>query len=379
MKVRSFVLPGAAFVALAVVATGCGGGSSSPSTGSTASSGASVAEAKAYLEPLLKNPTGIGYDKPVSKAVPKGLNVVALENTVPITKRVNDEREKAAKLLGWNFSRVPVGNKAEDPGKAMDQALAKSPKPDVIFEAGYGTSQLSQQLAKAKSMGVKVVAECITDPASGALIGVRCDKTSADQQAKASAAYIVANGTGSDHVQLFGTSTFPILGAYNDSFIKYMKQWCPGCEVKNNEFQLTDIGTKLPGAVVSAVQRDPKSNWVIFGFGDAMVGVQPALEAAGLASKVKIGGEIPGPDQYKQLRAGKQAFWTQNISPFMGFIETDVAVRSIVGDDLTTVTGADLPNQVLTSANIGTAVFDGDFWLGFGDYVNAFKKQWLLS
>jgi ribose transport system substrate-binding protein len=338
-----------------------------------------VTEAKAYLLPLLANPTGIGYDKPVSKAVPKGLHAVALENTVPITKRVNDEREKAAKLLGWTFSRVPVGNKAEDPGKAMDQALAMKPKPDVIFEAGYGTAQLSAQLSKAKSMGVKVVAECITDPPVDALVGVRCDKASADQQAKASAAFIVANGNGKDHVQLFGTSTFPILGAYNESFIKYMKQWCPNCVVKNNEFQLTDIGTKLPGNVVSAVQRDPASNWVIFGFGDAMVGVQPALVSAGLDSKVKIGGEIPGPDQYKQLRDGKQAFWTQNISPFMGFIETDVAVRSLVGDDLTTVTGADLPNQVLTPQNIGTAVFDGDFWVGFADYVNSFKKQWLLT
>lgn len=338
-----------------------------------------MAEAKAFLDPLLANPTGIGYDQPISKAAPKNLHVVALENTVPITKRVNDERAKAAALLGWTFSRVPVGNNAEDPGKAMDQALAMKPKPDVIFEAGYGAQQLSQQLAKAQSLGVKVVAECITDPASGALIGVRCDVASADQQAKASAAYIVANGNGKDHVQLFGTSTFPILGAYNTSFIKYMKQWCSACVVKDNEFQLTDIGTKLPGQVVSAVQRDPKSNWVIFGFGDAMVGVQPALVSAGLDSKVKIGGEIPGPDQYKQLRAGKQAFWTQNISPFMGFIETDVAVRALVGDPLTPVTGATLPNQVLTPQNIGTAVFDGTFWLGFADYVNAFKKQWLLT
>ena len=45
--------------------------------------------------------------------------------------------------------------------------------------------------------------------------------------------------------------------------------------------QGTDIGTKTPGSVVSAVQADPKSKWLIFDLGDLATGVDAAIKAAG--------------------------------------------------------------------------------------------------
>jgi ribose transport system substrate-binding protein len=181
-------------------------------------------------------------------------------------------------------------------------------------------------------------------------------------------------------IQLLSSTSFPIDDYYGKSLATQLKPWCPRCQVKTVSFQLADLGTKLPGMVVSAIQRDPDTTYVVSSFGDAMTGVEPALAAAGLSSKVKIGGYLPGVDQYQGLRDKKEVFWAQDQAPIAGWREMDIAVRAAVGDPTSTVTDTAPVSQLLTSDNIGGASFDGaGFWLGVSTFADTYKKLWLLS
>jgi ribose transport system substrate-binding protein len=349
------------------------GGSSTSSAG-----GSGNAEASAFLQKAEATPTGIGYSTPISKKAPTNIKVVVLEANVPIAHRIDQERAAAAKALGWSYSSILVGNGPEDAAKAMSQALDQ--KPNFIFEAGYNMSAYGDQIARAQSMGVKIIAQCITDDPSGPLIAVDCDKTSTDLMAKASAAYIASHGTGHDDIQLMDTSSFPIDAYYNKQLTAHLKAWCSGCKVSTIEFQLSDLGTKLPGMVVSAIQRDPKTDYLVAPFGDAMTGVEPALQAAGVSGSLKIGGYLPGVAQYKALRDKTNAFWVMDQTPIAGWREMDIAVRAAVGDPITTVTDSAPVSQLFTPDNISTAVFDQQgFWLGTHNFADDYKKLWLLN
>ncbi|UFS58327.1 sugar ABC transporter substrate-binding protein [Subtercola endophyticus] len=373
------------FVSAAVIAvmavSGCSSGDdTTANAGSSAATGGNpnAAAAAAYVAQVEASPTGIGYNSPITGTAPTGINAAILENSTAVNQRTDQELEHALKDLGWNYTVVPIGNGAEDPATAFDQAL--DAKPDIVFYSGYSSAQFSAQLARAGQMGVKAVASCINDPATSVLIGVVCDPASRDLSAKATASYIAAHGTGSDHVQLYVSSTFPIDQAYGESFQKWMTQLCPGCEVTSNSFQISDIGTKLPGDVVSAVQRDPKTNYVIFCFGDAMTGVVPALDAVGLTSQVTLGGGIPGTEQYARLKAGDSDFWFQDNTPWISYRFADIAVRNLLGEDTGVVTNAPLVSQLLTKDNINTAVFSSDgYWLGYNGYNADYLKQWGLK
>jgi len=335
-------------------------------------------EAEAYLSKALTAPTGIGYTTPITKKAPTGIKVAVLEANVPIAHRIDQERAAAAKALGWSYSKILIGTGAEDARNAMSQALDQ--KPNFIFEAGYNLSAFGDQITRAQRLGVKIIAQCITDQPKGPLIAVDCDLGSTDIMAKDTAAYIVSHGNGHDTVQLLDSTSFPINDYYAKSLTKQLKVWCPKCDVKTIDFGLADLGTKLPGMVVSALQRDPDTTYVVSAFGDAMAGVEPALSAAGLSGKVKIGGYLPGVDQYKALREKKDAFWAQDQAPVAGWREMDIAVRAAVGDPITTVTDSAPVSQLLTPDNISSASFDSQgFWLGVPNFAAAYKKLWLVG
>jgi ribose transport system substrate-binding protein len=368
-------LAAAAVIALALA--GCSSDDSSNKGSTSSGSDAGQQEAKTFVDETMANPTGIGYDSPITEAPPADATIVALEAPVAVAKKTNDYRESATELLGWNMSRIVVGPGPEDPAKALDQAL--DARPDSVFYAGYNPEIISEQLARAKSDGVPVVAESVT-VADPAVVGTVRNAASNDRLAKMSAAFVVSDSKGDANVEFFSVPSQPIVSTYYDSFKKYLAQWCPDCKVHVNNFEFTDIGSNLPGQVVSALQRNPEANYAVFGLGDAMIGVDAALQSAGLGEQVKLGGAIPSLDNYEALRNGTQAFWAADAGPTQAWRETDLMVRAMLGEDLAVVNDAPPISQLLTPDNIDAAVFDDDgYWLGYDGYVADYKKQWGLN
>lgn len=387
IKRRTSIVVGA--VVLGMVGAACGSSSGAPTAASkqnsasagssaTASASPNMAAVEATLSKYSSNPTSIGYDAPLPSAPPKGKLIVALGTPVGIAAAVNQSRAVAAQALGWTLKVIDVGTGPQDPANAFTQALGM--KPNAIVYAGYPRALFTQQLAKAKAQHVTVISESDTGPLTPPVDGIDRNAATTDTLAKISAAKVIADTRGKAHVELFGTTTFPILAAYNSSFQHWMTTWCPTCTVTVNNFQLTDIGTTLPTDVVSVLQRSPSTNYLIFGFGDAMVGVEPAMKSAGLLGKVKIGGAIPDLAQYAALRSGTDAFWVQDTPPWISWRETDMMARSFMGLSLSPPNQAPLPVQILTPQNIGSAQFNSQgYWIGYSGYAAAFKSMWHLS
>lgn len=361
---------------------GDGGAESAQTTGGSDSGGdAGLEKAQALVEKESQPPTDVGYDVPLPKKPPSGKTIAVLEVPTPIAQQVNKNRKKAHEALGWKTDIITVGPNPEDPGKAFTQALESGA--DGIWYGGYPSEAVAAQLKTAASKDVPVVGESLNDPTEKPFIAITRDKDDIDRLGNASAAKVAADSKGDAKVQLFGVSTFPTLAAYNDSFKKYLKEYCPKCSVDVNEVDFAEVGKGLPGQVVSSIQRNPDTNWVIFAFGDAAVGVEQALKSGGVADQVKIGGAIPGPAQLKALKDGSNAFWMHDVSvESMPWRETDLFARHFVGDTegLEQVDEAPMVAQMLTPENIGDAPLDQDgWWTGFPGTVEAYKTMWQIS
>jgi ribose transport system substrate-binding protein len=378
---KARILPAA--LAALVLVTACSNNNDSTTADQPAAAGTSnagVEAAKAYLATQLSNPTSIEVKQPLSKKPDPGKLVVKLVTPQPVTTVVSDGAKAAAELLGWSYKAIPVGAGPEDIQKAFKAAMELQPTPAAIEVSGYPKVTFAAQLAEAKSRGIMVISESTTDaPGTGDGIDVLLDGPSQVQLwGKDIAAAVVADSNGTAKVAVVSVSAYPILGEFVKGFKAALTEWCPACKTVDLDQQATDVGTKTPSSIVSAVQRDPAIKYAVFSFGDLTIGLNSALTSAGLNGKLKIAGETATAANLQGVKAGTELAWTGFAAPVLGWRIVDAAARKANGDDLAEASSAPLPTQVVTKDNVGSILTDaGGYYIGVQDYTSQFTKLWL--
>jgi len=362
----------AAAIASLVMLSACnrGGGSSDVEAFEVPS------EVTQLVEKSLGNPVSIGYDVPLSKPAPSGKSIVVLQVPVDVAKVEAEAMQKAAAALGWDFENIVVEATPEGPAKAMDQAIDQ--KPDGIYYSGYDTAVISKQLQRAAAEGIAVFSEALGADTPDEAFGQIRGTVGVERLADIVAAWLVADSKGTANVLIVDTPAFPILHAYSERVEASVKRWCPSCKVSSLDANVTDIGTALPGQIVSELQRSPQIDYLVYSFGDLSVGVNAALSTAGLQDQVKVGGQLPGLENLKNLKSGEEAMWVPELSPLIGWRVIDAFARHFVGDDVEIAAdGSPAPTQILTHDNVDGAVFDpSGYWVGVAGYELTFKQLW---
>jgi ribose transport system substrate-binding protein len=376
----------AALVLASCSSSGTSGGTS-PTSGGTApaSSGASqsagsgssgVTAAKAYMQQFLQGPTAINITTPLSKKAPTGKTLIGLDSGLGSAKVLAQYWEQATKDLGWTYKDINSGSTSEAQQKAFESALQQ--KPDGILTSGIPISTLTSQLAEAKSKGVWVNTSASTDKPDGAMFDTSiANPAQLAEWGKMVAAYVTVQSNANADITDFSLPVFPILEAFDKAFQAAIAQWCTACKVKEIPQQGSDIGTNTPQAVVSAVQSNPKTKWLIFDLGDLATGVDAALQAAGLATGRHIGGLTADTPNLSALKTKKEDVWTAYSLPIVGYRQVDSMARKFIGDP---VVEASLPTQLITQDTVSGLESDSaGNYVGVKDYQAQFKKLWLLG
>ena len=347
---------------------------SSPATTSQGSGagGSGVAEAQAYMQQFLKAPTSINVTTPLSKKPASGKKVIGLDSGLGSAKVLAQYWKQAAGDLGWSYTDIISGSTPEDQQKAFESALQQNP--DGILTSGIPIATLKSQLAEAESKGIWVNTSASTDSPSGAMFDTSiANPAQLAEWGKMVAAFVTVNSNAKAVIQDFSLPVFPILEAFDKSFQAAIKQWCPACSVTEHPQQGTDIGTKTPGAVVSAVQANPKTNWLIFDLGDLATGVDAAIKSAGLTG-LHIGGLTADTPNLTALKNKTEDVWTAYSLPIVAYRQLDSMARKFNGDP---IVAAQLPTQLIDQENVGSLVVDSaGNYVGVKDYQAQFKALW---
>lgn len=332
-----------------------------------------VTVAKAIVAKYSKGPTSIGNLPVIGKPIPKNKYVIVMTNQTDAAITLNKYQVEAGKLLGWKMEAVQAEATVEGQRKVLQQAIAK--KPDGIAVSGLDPLAAYGDLFKlAGQKGIAIVCSaCMSKPTGGLVDTHIAGPKMLDLWGQMIAAFTVANVTGTPNVQMFGISVYPILRRFDVSYQKNLMRLSPNAKWKYNEL---DFATGVPQQVGNVYKANPGTNFVTSDLGDFFIGVPQGLFNVGATpgQKPLIGGLTAGKDAIQTLKSKTTNAWTGYSLPIVGYSVIDSFARYWTNTPFAT---ADLPTQILTQKNIGTAVLtpQGDY-LGVKDYVAQFKKVW---
>lgn len=340
-----------------------------------------VAEAKKLAAAATKVPASIGLTKMLSKKPPTGKKITFLQCSQPVCTAFMAGLEEASAVLGWTVDAIPFEQTPEGIQKGVQAAIDS--KPDGIFFTGISPAFITKQLADAKAKNIPIVdgfdaATKFSFPIISMVGGDR--DTSA--WARKTADWVIADSNGKANVVIFNISAYTTLNNATKAFQGEMKRLCPACKVTVNDSKVTDVGSKLPAATVSALQRDPDVTYVAYAFSDMTIGVSAALKAASLSGKAKLvsfGSASPGfINEIATGAAGATSAWS---IPLNSWTALDSLARWFVGDKASIQAQPPTPHMVVTGAN-AKAQYKSDTEWDFAapkNYKAAFKKLWRVG
>ena len=282
--------------------------------------------------------------EPTSPKPEAGRHVVFLECPVPTCKVFGDGIQQATDLLEWELTRLTYQFTPEGQQSAFQQAVELAP--DAIMSSGQTPSVTVQQRQAAAAAGIPffdnsavyesdpatATGKVDDDPAPPTLL-LEPASFVAFQNGTLPAAWAIAQTDGNVHSIFVNVPDIPIIVPPQVSYEAALDTACPDtCTNVVVAATVDEIGTTLPSKVVSTLQENPDTNYIVFTSGDFSLGVAAAVEAAGF-DDVKLIGATPIQANIESLNAGgRDESWAGVSNTIIGWRLVDGAVRYFNGD-----------------------------------------------
>ena len=349
----------------------------------TAAAGDSIAAERvaAFLKPVAALP----LNAPVK--VEAGKKLFYVQCSVPVCAEIATGIEAAAKAAGWEFETASHQDTPETVASAFDAAIAA--EPDVVLTSGNPREWFASQLATMKEKEIPVVAWSMPEtyePGDGVSVNLL---TNDDYYfyGVLMADYASLNSA-NKNILFVGLPTFPVLSTVQQGFEDEIAVVCPDCKVDVTEVAVTDLGTNLPGIVVSKLQANPDLDHIVYAFGGMLFGVPEAIEGAGLSDQATAISQAGGPLNFSFIAAGQhQVAEVALASELMGWRAVDAAARILAGEGpgradtpaLAVIEGhpdilsGGLPLQILEADSIADPTA---LWPGVAGFQDLFTALW---
>lgn len=387
----------AMFIAVGLAACG-GGGSSSSSSESTEATGAENAEATEEAETTSSEGEGeesegasgnaqVAEAEEIVKTAmepPKQITLPALKKppassksivfiTCPVDscKPVEQGVKEATSILGWKLKVLTSELTPEGQASSLEEAIQM--KPDgIIAVTNVPPKLLQKQLDQAEAAGIPIAAVASSEEPSGPIIQATVNAVDSAKSANLLANWVIAQAKGEPtEISVWTNEESLVTKAASDEFVKVLES-CSNCKVDEQEATELEVGTKIPGRVVSYLQQNPGTEYMFFPGGATTTGVGQAIKEAGLPP-VAIMSRDATPEiqtnianELETASVGEELIET-------GFRGADVLARNFNGEP--TEECCSLPEseeQLLTKENIEDP---SKIWQT-PEYAAAFEKIW---
>jgi ribose transport system substrate-binding protein len=356
-------------------ASGSATTSASSGGGSSASSG--VAEAKKVVAKYSQTPTKISQTTPLSKKPPSNEKFIYLvQGSVPAVVAIGVSACQAAKTLGWQCSTI---NYDPSSPSSIQQAFtsALSEHATMVGITGFAPYQFGNSVIKAydkAKIPIFVGAGGPVPTNNPYIYGTAAAPVNTEVAGERVADWFIADSGGKGSAVIVNIPSFTTLAAGQKGIQNEVKRLCSGCSTAPLAVTLQQVGAgSVPNAVISYLQAHQSTKYVLFTDGDWAAGITQALDGAGL-NDIKVGGMTPTPEQFSELKSGKQSAWAGYNFQYNGYGLIDLAARWAVGDPRTSADDV-MPTQILTKANVGNATA----FTAPTDSLAQFEKLWKVK
>ena len=335
---RLYLAVGALTLLVGVVA-GCGGGSSSSVSETT--SGSSEGEAsttaaetgnsaiEAKLAPYLEFTKKISTPGPLEK-LPEGSEIEFLECSALPCKQEGEGFKKGAALLKLKYKSLSSGFTPENFKSAVEQAVQD--KPDAVLLSAIPPSYVKPQLEELKNEGV-IVADWATETPPPGLVDVfLLSPKYWESDGEAMARYVTLNRGANSNVLFVNQSVINFPNYISKGIKRALKAECAECSFSELDSSPEELGTKLPTAVVSELQKNPSINSVIFAYGAMTLGFPQALKAAGIEEQVSYISQSPSKNNLEDLKSGTEEANLASNETYFSYYVLDSVARALNGE-----------------------------------------------
>jgi len=360
-------------------------GSETTQAGSETTMGGGNAIAAERVAAFLNPTTELPLSAPVK--VEAGKKLFYVQCSVSACAEIAVGIEAAAKAAGWEYETASHQDTPETVASAFDAAIAADA--DVVLTSGNPREWFAPQLETLAGQGTPVVAWSMPEgfePGDGVSVNLL---TQDDYYfyGVLMADYAALNSP-NKNILFVGLPTFPVLSTVQQGFEDEIAIVCPECTVDITEVAVTDLGTNLPGTVVSKLQANPELDHIVYAFGGMLFGVPEAIEGAGLGDQATAISQAGGPLNFSFIAAGQHQVAEVGLaSELMGWRAVDAAARILAGEGpgradtppLAVIDGhpdilsGGLPLQILEADSI---VDPTTLWPGVAGFQDLFAALW---
>ncbi len=351
-------------------------------TAAVAAAGDPAARVAAFSKALTKLP----FNEAIA-SIPAGKKVYYVQCSVPVCEEIRGGIEAAAKKLGWTLETTAHKDTPETVAAAFDAAIAA--KPDVVLTSGNPREWFAPQLKTLEDAKIPVIAWSLPEPYEPGT-GVAANLLSGDDYYFYGVlmADYAATKSAKKNILFVGLPVFPVLSGVQKGFTEEIAKVCADCKVDTMEVAITDLGTNLPGQIVSKLQANKDLDFVVYAFGGMLFGVPDAIEAAGLLPQAQAISQAGGPMNFAFIEGGKHQVAEVGLaSELLGWRAIDVAARVFSGsgpgrstppaeaviDGHPDILVNGLPLQILEK---GSLADPSKLWPGVDGYQDQFAKLW---
>lgn len=339
MRKRSLLRATVFGLVLVLTAAACGDddeSSATPRDDGRAGNEEAIARAQEVVDRFLQPPTGVGVADPLSKLPPTGKRLVWVGCPTGTCVNEGNALAEAAALFGWTVEQMQYGLTPEDIQATFTRAIDS--EPDAIMTSAVPVELTEGIRARMAAESIPMFECCnfIPDDMENPPVSILGDQHWTQFLAELVVQWQVVKTEANVHNLLVTAPDFPILAAGTEAYNEALAEACPDtCTTKTLNITVGDIGTRLPGQVVSELQRDPDINYVtILGSGPFATGVAAAIREAGLQDQVRIVGTAPDTTNFENMLAGDEEMWIGFSERMIGWRLVDMYARHLVGDEL---------------------------------------------
>jgi ribose transport system substrate-binding protein len=378
---RRFAALGATVTLVAAAALGaCGGGNGGSGGGASAKCDADYA--KAQIEKHKKLPTfappGPAFD--ASKARGKVVFNIQETSANPFTQTITKAMREVAGKYGIRIVDYPNQGQRTQWSQGMQQAIAQ--KVDLITLVGgtISPSYFRPQAAAAARAGIPTVTvlnEDLSQP-KGYKVNGRVAQPYAES-ARLDADHVIADTNCKADVLVL-TSKEVIGGSAEVEALKdeVTKHCGDGCKLQFADAPVPEWSSKVQSEVQSAIQANPKLNYVIPLYDGMTQFVVPGIQAAGARGRVKVATFNGTPFALKFIQDDTPVVMDvgENLD-HVGYATMDQAMRIFAGKKPIASGDEHIPLRVFDKSNVDEAGKPPELSKGYGDaYRKGYTQLW---
>ena len=391
-RIKTFLLAGMLVLSMSAFVAACGDddsddGGDSGSTTST-DTGDSQQTAQDSVDEAKQIPEFTLEADPVDLEKVKGKTIfnIPVSSAIPYVADVDEQMQQIAKDTGVEWVQFENQGTPTEWGQGIEQGVNQGA--DLInLDAGLDPSLVIPQLKKAKQAGIPVQVSHLYEDGTGpsadyadlvsSIVTVPFHKSG-----ELSVDYAVSQDGCDVDVLIINAAEVPPSDGIVDAMQSRLTELCPDANTKVINVPVVDWGTKIQPEVQSALQANPKLNWILPIYDSMSLPAEAGVKAAQKGDgSVQIASYNGTPDVLKLIQDGDimAAEQGENVN-WLGYANMDQMFRTLGAGPIIEDGNVQTPLRTFDDSNIDEVGTPPAADKGYGDaYVSGYESLWGIN